>query len=97
MVIDDFDLMRMAVPPDETNAPLIIDPDAMLACTIALEGFETIAWWHAQVSQFRRRRRENQFPKSSALDGGRKSPRAFALPYPFRFFTAEFLNHFLIL
>jgi hypothetical protein len=33
MVIDDFDLIRLVVDPDEAYPVLIIDPNAMLALT----------------------------------------------------------------
>jgi hypothetical protein len=34
MIIDDLDVFRRAVAPDEADSPLIIDPDAMLALPV---------------------------------------------------------------
>lgn len=46
MVVDDFGVVRIAVFPDEADTPLLIDPDTVLARTVAAEGFEMVARWH---------------------------------------------------
>ncbi len=43
MVVDDFDLVRMSIPPNEANPPLVVNPDAVLAFAIANEPFEAIS------------------------------------------------------
>src|SRR5687767_4956728 len=43
VVIDDLDQFDAAVAPHETDAPLIVDPNAVLALPIALESFEAVA------------------------------------------------------
>ena len=35
LVVDDFDIGRPFLSPDETDAPLVIDPDGLLATTVA--------------------------------------------------------------
>ena len=97
MVIDDFDRVRMPVFPDKTDAPLVVDADAVLACPSALEGFETVAWRHAQVTQGFRRRELRELTEGYTLNIGGEPPRAFALPDLLRLFVAEILNHSLIL
>ena len=97
MVIDDFDRVGMTVFPDETDAPLVVDADAVLAHPFALEGFEVIARRHTHVTQGFRGRELREFAKSDALNGGRKPPRGNALPNLLRLFVTEFLNHFPIL
>ena len=42
MIIDDLDKLGAAVTPDEADAPPVIDPDAVLATTVALEYLEAI-------------------------------------------------------
>jgi len=49
MVVDDFDIARSSVLPDETDTPLIIDPYAVLPLAPALEGFEPIAGRHTHI------------------------------------------------
>jgi hypothetical protein len=34
MVVDDLNILGIAVSPRETNSPLIVDPDAVLTCAI---------------------------------------------------------------
>jgi hypothetical protein len=55
MVIDDLHFMRPILSPAETNSPLIVDPDAVLALPAALQGLQTIARWHPKFFQLCRR------------------------------------------
>ena len=95
MVIDDFGRVRVPVLPDEADAPLVIDADAVPARQVALEGFEAVARRHPQVIQDRRRRKLRELAKGDALDVGGQPPRAFALPNLLRLRAAEVLNHLL--
>jgi hypothetical protein len=51
MTVDDPDIMRPSLMPPETDPPLLIDPDAVLATPIALQSLEPVARRHAQISQ----------------------------------------------
>ena len=51
VVIDDLDCGRAAIGPDEADAPLTIDADAVLTSPVALECFQTIARRNAQELQ----------------------------------------------
>jgi len=42
VVVDDFDGVRVPIFPDEADAPLVIDADAMLALPLPLESFERL-------------------------------------------------------
>jgi len=42
VIIDDFDIPRIALVPPETDPPLVIDADAMLAGPIPFKGFKMI-------------------------------------------------------
>jgi hypothetical protein len=37
--------------PSKTDPPLLVDPDAVLPASIALQGFEPIARRHPQIAQ----------------------------------------------
>jgi hypothetical protein len=52
VVIDDLDIHRTFVSPDKTYPPLLVDPDAVLAMTIAAQSFEHVPWRRPQVSKF---------------------------------------------
>jgi hypothetical protein len=51
VVVDDFDLVRMAFSPNETNSPLIIDANRMLSLPFAPQGFKPVARRYAKVVQ----------------------------------------------
>ena len=54
VVVDDFDIGGPFLSPDETDAPLVIDPDGVLATTVADQRFEPVCWWRAQVVEMAR-------------------------------------------
>jgi len=43
MVVDDFDIVRFVLGPDEADPVLVVDPNAVLALAIAREGLEAVA------------------------------------------------------
>jgi len=49
MIIHNFNLLRISIVPDETNPPLIIDPDAVLTGAGSFERFQAIAGWCQQI------------------------------------------------
>ena len=54
VVISDLYIERIAFFPDETDSPLVVDPNAVLTCPVFLKGFEmvtTINRKHAEVSR----------------------------------------------
>ena len=51
MVIDDLYIEGVATLEPEAHAPLVVDADAVLALAVALERFEPIVGWNAQIVQ----------------------------------------------
>ncbi len=51
VVVDDLDVLGPGVGPDETDAPLLVDPDAVLSGAVRLEGFEAVAGRGPEVVQ----------------------------------------------
>ena len=49
MVVDDFDIFRAIFGPDEADSPLVVDPNRMLARTIAAHGFHSIPGRKPQI------------------------------------------------
>lgn len=68
MVIDDFNIVRAIRFPAETNAPLIIDADGVLAFAGAMENFQTVAGWDAKVNEFGDGVELGEFAQCNALD-----------------------------
>ena len=93
MVVDDLDVEGIGGAPDETDAPLIVDADAVLARTIALERLEPIAGRDAKVSEGVGRIEDDEFPKRDALKAGGQTTREATLRERFRFGVAEGADH----
>ena len=72
MVVDDLHLVSVVVPPDEADAPLNVDPDAVLPCPIALQRFQAVARRHLEVVQTDRGIQRPKLPPSRQRKGGRK-------------------------
>ena len=51
MVVHDFHLLRVAAAPDETNPPLIIDADAVLAGPVAFQSLQPVARRCKQIAE----------------------------------------------
>jgi hypothetical protein len=49
VTVHDLDILSAALTPLETDAELVIDPDAMLTSTITFERLEAISGWHPQI------------------------------------------------
>jgi hypothetical protein len=49
MIVDDLDIMGVAVTPSEANAPLVVDSDAVLPFAIPGEPLQPITGWRPQV------------------------------------------------
>ncbi len=52
MVVNDFNFCRTGFRPGEANAPLVVDPDAVLSGAVALRQFKTVARWGSEVGQY---------------------------------------------
>ncbi len=53
MVVHNLNLKSIGVNPAEADAPLVVDPNAVLPRAITCEGLQTIAWNRSQVRQGR--------------------------------------------
>jgi hypothetical protein len=54
MVVDDFDLLGIAILPNETHPPPAIDPDRPLPLAVAPKPFQTVARRQPQIVNLRR-------------------------------------------
>jgi len=52
VIVHDLDLMRPILAPDETDAPLVVDADAVLPLAVPFQGFELVPRRNPQVRQF---------------------------------------------
>jgi hypothetical protein len=49
MVIDNLDRISIAVFPNETDTPLIIDPDTVLSFSRSFQRLKPIGRWHTEI------------------------------------------------
>src|SRR5215471_15388193 len=92
MVIGDFHVVRVAVLPDEANAELIVNPNAVLALTVALQRFQPVARRRLEIVECVGRMHHSKFAERDALD--RLKPlRELAVPDLFSICASKALNH----
>jgi hypothetical protein len=53
VIIDNLDIRHVASVPDETDAPLIINPYAVLTSSVSVQSFQTISGRCRQISDLR--------------------------------------------
>jgi len=51
MIVNDLNIVGIIAAPQEAYTPLIIDADAGLTFTVALQCFQAIPWWNTQILQ----------------------------------------------
>jgi hypothetical protein len=51
MIIDDFNIIRIAFSPSKANAPALVDTDALLPLPITDELLKMVSGWNTQIIQ----------------------------------------------
>jgi hypothetical protein len=92
MAVDDFHIVAMALTPDETDSPLIIDSHRVLSFPIASQRFQLISRRRSQDAQLRRSVKLKQFPQGDPLDGT-EPPAVVIVKEILSFLRAKALNH----
>ena len=95
VIVHDFNVVSVAVSPHETETPLIVNPNAVLPRSVAMQCFQAIAGRSCQVAQFDG---AVQLPKLSPcdpLDSLKAADRLPTVKSP-SFGAAERLDHGLI-
>jgi hypothetical protein len=68
VIIDNLDVQGIAGVPHETDAPLIVDPNAVLPSSVSMQCFQMIPGRRRQVSDFRSAVQLSKLPLRNALD-----------------------------
>ena len=68
MVINDFDLVRIPVFPDETDAPLVVNANTMLSGPLPFQAFKPVARRHPQILKTFRTVKTKQFAQRGSLN-----------------------------
>lgn len=92
MVVNNFHVPDVSIPPDEADTPLIIDTKAVLTTPVTFQGFQTITGRYPQKGESGCGVELLQFAYG---DPGNidKTRNPFPLKQPLRIRTSEMLNH----
>ena len=93
MIVGDFHVNGITIFPAETNSPLIVDPDAVLALPIPGQLFEAIPRWHSKVGQRVSGIKNEELLQCWAVDILRELSRALAIEDLFGLRVFEAPNH----
>ena len=96
MVIHNLNIVRIAVAPHKADAPLIVDANAVLSLSIALERFQVITRRRRQVAQLCCDIQLSKFSLRHPLETPKPSD-ALSRIEPFRLLRPEGLDHPLML
>ena len=78
MIVNDFDLVRVAIAPGEAYTPPVVDPYAVLTRSIAGQFLETVPGREPQVLDNLRGVKEDQFLVGCPVQIGRQPPGALS-------------------
>jgi hypothetical protein len=93
VVVADLYCVRTVGTPDEADAPLVVDSDAVLSSPVASQAFQPVSRWAPEVLQCVRRVQEEQLPVGLALDVGCQPGHPLSLKDPPRQGVPEAADH----
>jgi hypothetical protein len=93
MIIDDFNIVRIASSPYKANPPALIDTDAMLSLPIANEFLKAVSGRNTQIVQHSSNIEDLQLSACFSLDLRRKLSRELTAEDPLSFLVRKTPNH----
>ena len=93
MVVNNLDLIRIAVPPAEANAPLIIDANTVLGRSVPFEFLQAMARRDSQVLELLSGVNETELPQHRPMEVSREAPHGLALEEPLCAPIGKALDH----
>ncbi len=97
MIVLNLNLLCLPSFPVETNTPLIVDANTVLARPVAAQGFQSIAWWRPQITQIIGIFHVEQLAASGLLNSERQFPRDLPVENSFGFPVSKRPYHVAIL
>jgi hypothetical protein len=93
VVVNDLHLLWPSIAPPKADPPLVIDSDAVLTGTIALQGFEPIAWRDSKVIERLSGSHVTQLPQCNRVDPRIDRWHALTTPQTFGHLAPERSDH----
>jgi hypothetical protein len=80
VVVYNFNVVRIAISPDEAQPPLIVDPDAVLPCPVADQCLQAVRRRLAEIFEPSRRRQYAKFASGHLCQVAREALRHPIIP-----------------
>ena len=93
MVVNDLDIMGVAILPTEANTPLVIDTDTVLAAPSSSELLQSITRRYSQIGQCLGRVQSDELSQHGSEKICRKTSDWFAIEQAFRGPIGEAFDH----
>jgi len=93
VIIDDLDVVRIAVEPAEADPPLVIHPDAVLPTAIAFQSLQMVAGGNFQIVEPLGSVHLNELAQHHTMEFGREAAAGCASEQPPRLTVSETLDH----
>jgi hypothetical protein len=93
VVVNEFDIMSITVPPAETDPPLIVDANTVLPGAVATELLEPVAGRSPKVVKRFRSIMNNQLPKHYASEDRRIAPNRLSREHALRVAVRKAPDH----
>jgi hypothetical protein len=93
VIVDDGDLVSVLVDPAKADAPLSVDPDAVLAAAVSFQEFQLVSRRKAHDFEAVGGVELQEFAAGGALDIGRETAQGRAMKNLLRFGIGEGFDH----
>lgn len=93
MVVNDLHLLWSSFGPHEADTPLVIDPDAVLPGSVALQRLEPVSRRNAEIVKHLRGSHLTKLPQCNRMNPRIDRPHAFASPQSLGVLVAERPDH----
>ena len=93
VVVNDLHLLWSGVCPSETDPSLVIDSDAVLTNSVALERLESVTGWNAEVLEHLRRSHLTKLAQCHPEDPGIHGGHTLTMPHPLGVLAPERSDH----
>ena len=93
MIVNNLDLRWSSVCPHEADPPLVINSDAVLSGTVALEGLEPISWRDTKIVKDLCGPHLAKLAQSNRVNPRINRPNTLTTPQPLGVFVSERSDH----
>ncbi|WP_427846988.1 hypothetical protein [Corynebacterium meridianum] len=93
VIVDEFDIVRTSLPPDETDTPLGVDTNTVLSSSVTDQALQPVTRRYLQIRNFLGRVGQLEFPKGLPLNRPIDAPDVLLLPDMLGISAAERSDH----